>query len=67
MLVIDCWIRLFAHENDPDVDDDAAAAAEATSPTGNCFAVYQTGSVRLVKKTAKISEWNLFNGETVLI
>jgi len=29
-------IRLFAHENDPDVDDDTAAA-EVNLPSGNCI------------------------------
>jgi len=45
----DYGIRLFAHENDPDIDDDAAAA-EVSSPSGNCFTECNSGSLYLSLK-----------------
>jgi len=52
---------LFAHEDDPDVDDAgavaAAAAAEAGSPAGNCSPAYHPeGSARLVTQLINSSD-----------
>jgi len=52
---------LFAHEDDPDVDDAgtvaAAAAAEAGSPAGNCSPAYHPeGSPRLVTQLINSSD-----------